>query len=337
MQVVRSMFGNDGGGTRYESLRASRRVLARMVPLVEFGLFAAGVGLFLNQVGDLVSDMQLTWGERRIVGVVALITLGGFGLGGWVAGRLLRTLGGLIDVVVDQAEAAARTADLIEWNMVPALERVAVALERRSAGPAEDGRALAVAGVRQAIADSRWEQAERLLEAFIEDYSTAPERPTLALALAEARQVTIEGLRARLNAAQEVNDPEQVIAHRDELTLHLRGDSLKELDRSVIAWLMALIQRRLRTGTVRTDVARLAEKVADSFGDTKEGASMRAALPTLRRSAGLCPKCGQPYTGIAEACPSCVSAAAARRRAALAQAPVTAHEPADAVRREATR
>jgi hypothetical protein len=328
--------------TQYESLRASRRVLARMVPLVEFGLIAAGLGLFLNQVGDLVSDMHFTWGERRVMGVVALITLGGFGLGGWLAGRLLRALAELIDVICDQAEAASRTADLIEWHLVPAFERVALALERRGAEPAAaGGLALAIAGVRQAIADGRWEQAERLLDALIRDFPTAEERQALADELTEARQATIDGLRARLDAAQSVNDPDQVITCRDELTLHLRGDALKELDRGVIAWLMALIQRRMRTGTVRTDVAFLAEKVADSFGDTKEGASLRAALPTLRRSAGLCPRCAQPYTGIAEACPSCTAAAAARRRSAAPPAavavpgPVTATEPQGPPRTEA--
>ena len=42
-----------------------------------------------------------------------------------------------------------------------------------------------------------------------------------------------------------------------------------------------------------------------------QGASVRAALPTLRRSVGLCPRCAQPYTGVAEACPRCL-----RRRGA---------------------
>ena len=37
----------------------------------------------------MVSDAQFTWGQRRVMGVVAVITLGGFGLAGWVAGRLI--------------------------------------------------------------------------------------------------------------------------------------------------------------------------------------------------------------------------------------------------------
>ena len=63
------------------------------------------------------------------MGVVGLTYLGGFGLAGWVAGRLLATSAGLIDAVVDQAEAAARAVDLIERHAVPTLGRIALALE----------------------------------------------------------------------------------------------------------------------------------------------------------------------------------------------------------------
>jgi predicted amidophosphoribosyltransferase len=58
---------------------------------------------------------------------------------------------------------------------------------------------------------------------------------------------------------------------------------------------------------VQGDVAELAARAAESFGDTPEGASLRASLPTLRRSAGLCPRCAQPYAGIDEACPQCLA------------------------------
>jgi predicted amidophosphoribosyltransferase len=47
--------------------------------------------------------------------------------------------------------------------------------------------------------------------------------------------------------------------------------------------------------------------VADAFDSTPEGASLRAALPTLRRSVGLCARCGRPYNGIADACPACLA------------------------------
>src|SRR5579864_4550183 len=208
--------------SRYESLRASHRALATMGPLVGIGLFACGVVLFLQQVGDLFSDAQLTWGEQRVTAIVAVVTLGGFALGGWVASRLLRVLAELIDVLVEQAESAGRAADLIEFHVVPALSRVAVALERSAAQPSSDGRALALAGVRQAIEACRWEQAERLFEAFTRDYAGTPEAASLAREIGDKRQAALAALQARLEAAQSANDPEHVIEFRDELTQHLR-------------------------------------------------------------------------------------------------------------------
>src|SRR5260370_32992704 len=88
------MFGQVAGGSRYQSLRHSQRVLERMAPLVRFGLFAVGVSVFLDQVRGLVSDAQFTWGERRVMGIVALGTSGGFGLAGWSRGRVLKESGG---------------------------------------------------------------------------------------------------------------------------------------------------------------------------------------------------------------------------------------------------
>jgi hypothetical protein len=68
-----------------------------------------------------------------------------------------------------------------------------------------------------------------------------------------------------------------------------------------------LIHIRLRSGKIQPDVAILAGRVAEIFSHTVEGASLRASLPTLRRSAGQCPRCAQPYTGIADACPACLA------------------------------
>ena len=301
--------------SRYESLRGSRRSLRALAPAVQFGLLAIGLGLFLDRAGVLVSDVQLTWGERRVAGMIALVTLGGFGVGGWAAGRLLRALGELLGAVADQAEAATRTADLLEWHVVPALSRAALAMERSGAGleststsastPAADGRALAIAGVRQALDEARWERADRLIEALRRDFPGLAEADHLADELVDGRRAAIDDLRARLDAARSANDPERAIGYRDELTRHLRGEALKQLDRELIHWVMLLIQRRLRSGSMAKDVAELAARAADSFGDTTEGASLRAALPTLRRSAGLCPRCAQPYAGIDDACPDC--------------------------------
>ncbi len=88
----------------------------------------------------------------------------------------------------------------------------------------------------------------------------------------------------------------------------LSPDARRELDRDLIRWFLALLMKRMRTGTVRGDVATLAARVAEVFPDTPEGASLRASLPTLRRSAGLCPRCAKPYTGVEDACPECLAA-----------------------------
>jgi hypothetical protein len=103
------------------------------------------------------------------------------------------------------------------------------------------------------------------------------------------------------------NDHERIFELHGSIGPLLAPDALRELDRDLARWFMGQIQKRLRNGVMSTDLAVLAGRVADAFGATPEGASLRAALPTLRRSAGLCARCGQPYTGIADACPSCIA------------------------------
>lgn len=170
---------------------------------------------------------------------------------------------GLLETLVRQGH---RTHALLAERLVPALERIAAALERRPAPVAADG--------------------------------VAPVR------------IEADELRARLEASRSANDPDTVIALRDELTCHLEAGPLAELDRDLVGWLIKLIQRRMRAGTVRVDVVQLAGRVADRFGTTVEGASLRASLPTLRRSAGLCPVCGEPYAGLESMCPRCQAGAA---------------------------
>ena len=121
--------------SRYEGLRKGRRTLALIAPLVQFGFLALGLGIFLDQCRELVSDAQFTWGERRVMGIVALLALGGCGFAGWVVGRLIKVAAEVIDVMADGAEAALRTNDLIERHVVPALARIASALERNEAAP----------------------------------------------------------------------------------------------------------------------------------------------------------------------------------------------------------
>jgi hypothetical protein len=116
---------------RYDELRRGRRTLYLLAPLVQLGFLALGLGIFLDQSRSLLSDAQFTWGERRVMGIIALLAVGGCGFAGWVAGRLIKVAGALVDVLADGAEAAGRTNDLIERHLIPTLTRVALALESK--------------------------------------------------------------------------------------------------------------------------------------------------------------------------------------------------------------
>ena len=116
---------------RYASLRKGGKVLGRLALWVQLGFLIVGMGLFLDQARDLLSDAQFTWGERRVMGVIALVTLGGCGLAGWILGQLFRIFAQVLDVLADGAEAAWRAGDLIEQHLVPTLGRIALALEER--------------------------------------------------------------------------------------------------------------------------------------------------------------------------------------------------------------
>lgn len=288
-------------------MRASRVVLARMAPLVRLGVWGVGVSVFLEQVGPLVSDAQFTWGERRVMAVVAVVTFGSLGLAGWVAGRLLKASAELIDLLIDNADAAWRTADLIELQMVPTLGRIASALERQPAPARDDDRERAVASIRHAIAGQRWDQAEQLVASLARDFPGVPETLALADELANQRTAIVEPLRKELEAARACHNPDRVIDARDALTQHLRGQPLRDLDHQVVRWLVSEIQAQARAGRTPAETARLAARVAESFGDTDEGASLRAALPNLRRNAGLCPRCGRKPRAAAELCPRCLA------------------------------
>ena len=115
--------------TRYAPLRRGGKALARLAFWVQLGSLMLGLGLFLDQAQGLLSDGQFTWGERRVMGIVALITLGGCGLAGWILAQVLKVLAELLDVLADGAEASWRTGDLIEQHLVPALGRITASLE----------------------------------------------------------------------------------------------------------------------------------------------------------------------------------------------------------------
>ena len=139
-------------------------------------------------------------------------------------------------------------------------------------------------------------------KAFVEPAEIAAEEPVRSHDPAAA-------LREKLDAARAAKDAERVLELHAAAEELFELDAKRALDREVAAWFLALIQQRLRSGTLNGEVVELAARVSTRFETTYEGASLRAALPTLRRGAGLCPKCGAPYKGLADACPACTAAA----------------------------
>jgi hypothetical protein len=167
----------------------------------------------------------------------------------------------------------------------------------------------AFAALDQLLDENQWEKADALLQSLRgktsnQDLTAMQER----LRIREGER--IEDLVARLEAARLANDADGVLEFYGRLTPIMPLDQLAEQQARVLPWLMALLMRRMRGGTVRADVAMLATKISDRFGTTVEGASLRASLPVLRRSAGLCPRCALPYKGIEDACPACLNGSA---------------------------
>jgi hypothetical protein len=226
-------------------------------------------------------------------------------------------------------DEVGRLIDWLESRALPVLERIAAALERApslvsTAASGQNGRDLSE--VRQAIDAGQWSLAESIVRELRIDHPDDPRITALADELDRSRQFAVDDLRQRIEAARLANDPEGAITSRDEIGQILHGEAILEIDRPLVKWLMVLIQRRLRTGTVRPDVVALAGRIAESFGGTTEGASLRASLPTLRRAAGLCPKCSEPYAGVGDACPKCLAASSA---SAPASSPFVADEGSD--------
>lgn len=241
----------------------------------------------------LVGPWQGGGGAGRIAsGIAAALVLAAFGLTCRASGRV---------------EPAPRPepARELDWQpLLDRLDRIAAALESRPLGPAVAADELAT--IASAIAEGRWDDAEAILSR----HPDHPDAPHYSGQLGSARQAAGAAMRDELKAAQDVNDPERVLEIHSRLSPVLDAERMAELESQVVKWFLALIMRRLRGGTVRPDVAELAAKVAERFPKSVEGASLRASLATLRRSAGLCPRCAHPYRGIADACPACLAAAA---------------------------
>jgi hypothetical protein len=293
------------GTTNALPLRDARDVILRTATVVRYGLFAWGLAVGFQRIAPLVSDAQFTWGERRIAGIVSLTALGGFALAGWAAGSILRAAAALLGAVADATDAAVRAGDLIERQLMPTVARAAFALERLKTEPESDPSAEAIVEIRRAIGEARWSRADRLLSDFASDRPHAPERATLAEQLDKARRAEAVDVGRRLDEALAADDVEESLACRDVLTRHLRGSALRDLDLRVARRLTAWVRERVRRGEFTPRLAEAAFDGAERFGDSEEGKALRAAVPDLRRRAGLCIDCARPYRGDADVCPAC--------------------------------
>ena len=181
---------------QYAGLRAGRRTLGLLAPLVQLGFLGLGLTIFLDQCRSLLSDTQFTWGERSVMGTVALVALGGSGLAGWIVGRLIGVAAEMIDAMADTAESARRTTELIEGQVVPALcgsprrwnshHRAASGSSRRgNARPNPDGETYAM--------DDNF----RLPNRSRPDTPSAPARPAPASAPAQSVFVASEQAKER--------------------------------------------------------------------------------------------------------------------------------------------
>ena len=194
------------------------------------------------------------------------------------------------------------------------LERMAENLEQRrelvvSSPASELDRARSMAEIMRAAKAADWAEAETRLNDFEARFPDDPELSSLREELATTRNDIVTSGLDQLDAARKVNDPDRVLEIYQGLVRSLDGDRRTTLDRDLAKWFLSLIHRRLRTGKVQSDVVQLAARFAETFATTVEGASVRASLPTLRRSVGLCPRCAQPYIGVADACPNCLKGA----------------------------
>jgi hypothetical protein len=272
------------------------------------------LGLIVGTIRLLEAVDHPDLGPMRwvLAGLGSVYLFGAYALGGVILAALLRLLGKCCLVhqlssvgagPVRQGEAATAPAP----TAGPALPALELLKERT------------VAEIHHVIRERKWEEASALLEAFGLDHPGDPRIAAVQSELSSARDAARADLLATLEAARQVNDPDRVLELHHDLVPLLDVDARYALETDLARWCLRLIHNRLRGAIIQPDVAALAGRVAEVFSHTKEGASLRVSLPTLRRSAGLCPRCAQPYKGIADACPDCLGPAHAELKPPVPQ------------------
>ena len=253
-----------------------------------------------------VGPLQWIHGGLRVLFAVIA-----FGITGWGVTALSRVASAAI---LDHLERVGRLSEDLSSRATSGLElleRIAASLEKGPASvvspapPAVD-RVRRMAEIVRAAKEADWVEVETRIREFEADAPDDPQLPTLKEELARTRQDFIKTGLDQLGAAQAVSDADRVLEIYQSIAPSLDQERRAALDPEVARWFLGLIHRRLRTGKVQAEVVALAARFADHFSATVEGASVRASLPTLRRSVGLCPRCAEPYVGVADACPNCL-------------------------------
>ena len=271
-------------------------------------LCAVDRGLELS-AGVSPATPDSTWVKILLEGLALIL---GFGLAG-VCGAAACKLAGVALVARHERETnagrllitqATRAADLLEEFL---LSRGSQSEELELENNAKAQRAVALAEIDRSLGLGQWTESESLIGAFSQRYPQDSKLGELRDRLHVGRQQALQDQMALLDAARKVNDPARVIELYQAVVPSLDVDRRQEVAADLAKWFLDLIHRRLRTGRIQAEVVLLATQVAETFATTVEGASMRAALPTLRRSVGLCARCAEPYTGTADACPRCLT------------------------------
>jgi hypothetical protein len=241
---------------------------------------------------------------------VAAPVLGGLAAG-WGIFVLIRLCAVITSAILEQFIHASDELVAQVGSAVDLLKQITRSLEVRRGwdGPVNTPspeRELALVEIGRATRSARWSEAEELMEEFERRFPGDDSSAEFRTRLATVRRDTIQAGLAQIDASRNANDADHVLQLYSKLAPSLGEEDRATLTSDLASWFMGLIHRRLRSGKIQPDVVQLAGRFADTFATTVEGASVRASLPMLRRSVGLCPRCAEPYLGIAEACPACL-------------------------------
>ena len=271
------------------------------------GALALGVLRGVETLLALAAAPDLDFSARlsAVAGACSDVVL--YGVVGLIISAFIRALGLWADSTALAARNRLADSEVLLQALLagPSTTR-AEAPSRSAEGESHAGSAVQLTEIRRLIREGDWDAATEAVGAFRAEHPDDPRSAEASGELERAMQGALDHFESQLQAAREVNDPDQVLEIHGRLRPLIGEEERKRLDVDLARWFLSIVHRRLRSGRIQADVVALADRIAESFGHTTDGASLRASLPTLRRSAGLCPRCAKPYTGVAQACPECL-------------------------------